>query len=209
MTTAVAQRRLSVEEYLTLDAETDEGTEGAQGRYEYLDGRVWLLAGASPDHNLVKDNIRSELHPRLSPRGCRSFTSDQRVKISETRYVYPDVVVLCGEPEYTDESPPSLVNPELLVEVTSESTADRDHQEKLEAYLNLESLREYWIASPSRPLVTQYVRRGDEWVVRSVADRDAPLRCDALDVELSMDAIYALVDTDDASADPDDPDDSA
>lgn len=194
MSTAVAQRRLSVEEYLTLDTETDEG------RYEYLDGRVWLLAGASPDHNLVKDNIRSELHPELSPRGCRSFTSDQRVKISETRYVYPDVVVLCGEPEYTDESPSSLVNPELLVEVTSDSTSDRDHQEKLEAYLNLAPLREYWIASPSRALVTQYVRRGDEWVVRSVADRDARLRCDALDVELPLDAIYALVDTDDAPA---------
>jgi len=194
MSTAVAQRRLSVEEYLTLDTETDEG------RYEYLDGRVWLLAGASPDHNLVKDNIQGELYSVLRPRGCRSFTSDQRVKISETRYVYPDVVVLCGEPEYTDESPPSLVNPELLVEVTSESTSDRDHQEKLEAYLNLESLREYWIASPSRALVTQYVRRGDEWVVRSVADRDARLRCDALDVELPLDAIYALVDTDDTPA---------
>jgi Uma2 family endonuclease len=194
MSTAVAQRRLSVEEYLSLDAETDEG------RYEYLDGRVWLLVGASPDHNLVKDNIQGELYSVLRPRGCRSFTSDQRVKISETRYVYPDVVVLCGEPEYTDESPPSLVNPELLVEVTSDSTSDRDHQEKLEAYLNLESLREYWIASPSRALITQYVRRGDEWVVRSVADRDARLRCDALDVGLPLDAIYALVDTDDAPA---------
>ncbi|MEF8940475.1 MAG: Uma2 family endonuclease [Salinivenus sp.] len=202
MSTAVAQRRLSVEEYLTLDAETDEG------RYEYLDGRVWLLAGASPDHNLVKDNIQGELYSVLRPRGCRSFTSDQRVKISETRYVYPDVVVLCGEPEYTDESPPSLVNPELLVEVTSDSTSDRDHQEKLEAYLNLDSLREYWIASPSRALVTQYVRRGDEWVVRSVADRDARLRCDALDVELPLDAIYALVDTDDAPAETDEDDGS-
>jgi Uma2 family endonuclease len=157
----------------------------------------------------VKDNIQGELYSVLRPRGCRSFTSDQRVKISETRYVYPDVVVLCGEPEYTDESPPSLVNPELLVEVTSESTADRDHQEKLEAYLNLDSLREYWIGSPSRALITQYARRGDERVVRSVADRDAPLRCDALDVELSMDAIYALVDTDDAPAAPDEADDSS
>jgi Uma2 family endonuclease len=95
------------------------------------------------------------------------------------------------------------------VEVTSESTADRDHQEKLEAYLTLKSLREYWIASPSRALVTQYVRRGDEWVVRSVADRDARLRCNALDLELSSDAIYALVDTDDGPAAPDEADDSA
>jgi Uma2 family endonuclease len=118
MSTAVAQRRLSVEEYLERDAELDQDPEGLQGRYEYLDGKIWRLAGADPVHNLVKDNIRSELHPKISPRGCRSFTSDQRVKVSETKYVYPDVVVLCGTPEYTDESPPSLVNPELLVEVT-------------------------------------------------------------------------------------------
>ena len=199
MSSAVAQRRLTVEEYLERDADLD------QGRYEYLDGRVWLLAGATPDHNLVKDNIRSELHPNISPDGCRSFTSDQRVKISDTRYVYPDVVVLCGTPEYTDESPPSLVNPELLVEVTSESTSDCDHQAKLEAYLNLDSLREYWIASPSTPIITQYVRRGDEWIVRSITGRDAVLRSEALDLDLALDAIYDLVETAPEAADPDDP----
>ncbi|PSQ73151.1 MAG: hypothetical protein BRD34_02820, partial [Bacteroidetes bacterium QH_6_64_77] len=110
-------------------------------------------------------------------------------------YVYPDVAVVCGPPEYTDESPPSLVNPELLVEVTSASTADRDHQDKLDAYLQLDSLQEYWIASPSRILITQYVRQDDEWVVRSVRNREAVLRCEALDIELDMDDIYALVDT--------------
>lgn len=189
MSTAVAQRALSVEEYLDLDRETENG------RYEYLDGRVWLLAGATPGHNLIKDNIRSELHPEIAPRGCRSFTSEQRVKISATRYVYPDVVVLCGTPQYTDESPPSLTNPELLVEVTSESTSDRDHQEKLEAYLKLDSLQEYWIVSQERPIITQYVRKGDEWVVRFVTGRDAVLHCEALGLELPLENIYTLVET--------------
>ena len=198
MSTAVAQRRWTVEEYLKRDADLD------QGRYEYLDGRVWLLAGATPEHNLVKDGIQGEIYAELRPRGCRSFTSDQRVKISETRYVYPDVVVLCGTPQYTDESPPSLTNPGLLVEVTSESTSDRDHQDKLEAYLNLDSLQEYWIASPSTPIVTQYVRRGDEWVVRSVSGRDAVLHCESLDVDLPLDAVYDLVETERKAADPDD-----
>lgn len=187
MSTAVARRSLTVEEYLDLDADADEV------RYEYLDGDVWALAGATPPHNLVKDNIRTELHTDLRSRGCRSFTSDQRVKVSETRYVYPDVVVVCGPPEYTDESPPSLVNPELLVEVTSPSTADRDHQDKLDAYLQLDSLEEYWIASPSKVLITQYVRQGNDWVVRSVRDRGATVHCQALDVELTLDDIYALV----------------
>jgi Uma2 family endonuclease len=101
--------------------------------------------------------------------------------------------VLCSHPVYTDESPPSLTNPALLVGVPSESTADRDHQAKLEAYLNLNSLQEYWIASQSGPIVTPYVRRGDEWIVRSVEGRNATLRCEALDLEGSLDAIYALV----------------
>ncbi len=201
MSTTVAQRRLSVQEYLERDAELD------QGRYEYLDGRVWLLAGATPEHNLVKDNIQGEIYSTLRPRGCRSFSSDQRVKVSETKYVYPDVVVLCGEPEYTDESPSSLVNPELLVEVTSESTSDRDHQAKLEAYLNLDSLQEYWIASPAQPIITQYVRQGDEWIVRSLKGRDAALRCEALNLELSLEAIYALVDTEDTTDNEPIPDD--
>ncbi|PSQ86815.1 MAG: hypothetical protein BRD42_03840 [Bacteroidetes bacterium QS_3_64_15] len=192
MSTAVACRHLTVEEYLELDADADEV------RYEYLDGRVWALAGAAPPHNLVKDNIQGEFYVALRPRGCRSFTSDQRVQLTEERYVYPDVAVVCGPPEYTDESPPSLVNPELLVEVTSASTADRDHQDKLDAYLQIDSLREYWIASPSRILITQYVRQDDEWVVRSVRNREAVLRCEALGIELDMDDIYALVDTEHA-----------
>ena len=199
MSTAVAQRRLSVEEYLERDANLD------QGRYEYLDGRVWLLAGATPEHNLVKDGIQGEIYAELRPRGCRSFTSNQRVIISDTRYVYPDVVVLCGTPEYTDESPPSLVNPELLVEVTSESTSDRDHQAKLEAYLNLDFLREYWIASPSTPIITQYVRRGDEWIVRSITGRDAVLHSEALDLNLPLETVYDLVETEQEPAEPDDP----
>jgi Uma2 family endonuclease len=194
MSTAVARRSLTVEEYLDLDADADEV------RYEYLDGDVWALAGATPSHNLVKDNIQGEFYLALRPQGCRSFTSDQRVKITETRYVYPDVAVVCGPPEYTDESPPSLVNPDLLVEVTSPSTADRDHQDKLDAYLQLDSLEEYWIASPSKVLITQYVRQGDDWVVRSVRDRDATLRCEALDVELTLDDIYALVEFEEDAA---------
>ena len=149
MSTDVARGQITVEEYLDLDTNADDV------RYEYLDGRVWSLAGATPPHNLVKDNVRTELHTHLRPRGCRSFTSDQRVKISETRYVYSDVAVVCSPPEYTDESPPSLVNPGLLVEVTSPSTTDRDHQDKLDVYLQLDSLQEYWVASPSKVLITQ------------------------------------------------------
>ena len=60
-------------------------------------------------------------------------------------------------------------------------------------YLHLDSLQVYWIASPSEPIVTPYVRKGDEWIVCSQKGRDATLHCEPLDLEISLEAIYALV----------------
>lgn len=188
MGTAARTRRVtSVDEYLALDAAARDV------RYEYLDGRLYALAGAAPEHNLIKDNIQGELYQRLRPRGCHSYTSDQRVRIQATRYVYPDVVVVCRTPEYTDERPASLANPELLVEVTSATTARRDYETKLDAYLQLEPLREYWIVDAERPFIVQYMRRGEDWIVRPVRGLDATLHSEHLDVELALEAIYALV----------------
>ena len=76
MSTAVARRHLTVEEYLELDAD--------EVRYEYLDGRVWALAGAAPPHNLVKDNIRTEFHTRLRPRGAAALRSISASSLSRS-----------------------------------------------------------------------------------------------------------------------------
>lgn len=185
--TAVARKPLSIAEYLDLDAKAQDV------RYEYHDGYIVALAGASTGHNIVKDNIRSELHASLKKRGCMSMTSDERVNVGR-RYVYPDLVALCAEPTYTEETPTSLTNPELLVEVTSESTRQHDASVKLESYMEIQSLREYWIVEPTEARIIQYIRRGDEWIVRLVTGLDATLRCKAFGINLDLADIYALVD---------------
>jgi Uma2 family endonuclease len=178
---------LSVEDYLALDADAPEGV-----RYErYADGEVVALAGADPDHNQIKQNISSALHAQLLPRGCRVTTSDQRVHLGE-RYVYPDVVVAC-DPRYGEDRPPSLLNPDLLVEVTSPTTAGRDEGAKLGAYREIESLREYWIAAPDAVRLLQYVRHAEGWLLRIHTRLDAVVTCEALDVTLALADAYALV----------------
>jgi len=52
-----------------------------------------------------------------------------------------------------------------------------------------------WIASPATPIITQYVRRGDEWIVRSITGRDAILHSEALDLDLALENVYDLVET--------------
>jgi hypothetical protein len=53
------------------------------------------------------------------------MTSDQRVHVPATRlYTHPEVSVTCGERRYDDGDRPSLLNPTVLVEVTSDTTED-------------------------------------------------------------------------------------
>jgi len=183
----VAPRQTTVDEYLEREAKEKNV------RHEFLDHEVVALAGASPEHGMIKDNIRSELHPSLKAEGCRAITSDLRVTVGD-RYVYPDVVVVCGGMDLTDETPPSLRNPDLLVEVTSPSTKERDYDAKLQAYLRIDSLKEYWIAASERVSLVQYIRRGDDWIVRTFDALDDTVRCDAFDVNLALTDVYALVD---------------
>ncbi len=82
---------IDVQDYLALD-ETARSV-----RYEYIDGRLRMLAGGSPDHSLIATNITSFLHAALRKTPCKVYNSDIRFKISESRYVHPDVTVACDE----------------------------------------------------------------------------------------------------------------
>ena len=176
--------RYTAEDYLALDAASER-------RHEFLDGDVRAMNGAEPEHNVLKSNIAGELGNRLVGRGCRVVTSEQRVRLGEG-YVYPDVVVACA-PEYVEPRPRTLVNPDLVAEVTSASTAEADRADKLVAYTATESLREYWIAETDRALITQYVRREAGWMLQAYAGLDATLRSPHFDLEIPPKAIYALV----------------
>ncbi|MFB6097806.1 MAG: Uma2 family endonuclease [Salinibacter sp.] len=183
--TAVATRSYTIEEYLELDAEADDE------RYEFQNGSVIPMAGAEPEHNQIKDNISSELRVRLQPKGCWVMTSDQRVRVS-FGYVYPDVVVAC-DPTYEDTRPRTLRNPELIVEVTSESTEARDHSDKLAAYTELDSLQECWMVHPEKPLLTQYTRDAKGWRYQAHTALSDTVESDAFEFEVPLHDLYALV----------------
>jgi Uma2 family endonuclease len=182
---AVATRSYTVEEYLELDADAEDE------RYELQNGSVIPMAGAEPEHNQIKDNVARELGNRLIAQNCYVMTSDQRVRVS-FGYVYPDVLVAC-EPSYEDTRPRTLQNPELIVEVTSESSQARDHSDKLAAYTDLDSLQEYWVIDPDKPHLAQYTRDADGWQYRAHTALSDTVTSAAFDVEISLRDLYALV----------------
>lgn len=173
-------------EYFALEETAPEGR-----RYEFDGTYVWAMAGASPEHNQLKHNVERMLGNNLS--GCRVTSSDQRVQLKD-RYVYPDVVAFCEEGRYTDGNPPSLLNPELVVEVLSESTMDKDLLWKLEAYRSVGSIQECWYLWTDQMKLDRYVRaEGDEWRIVPLRGDEATLRSDGFGLEVPLAELYDLV----------------
>jgi Uma2 family endonuclease len=160
MSTTVRRVHHTYAEYLALE-------DASPIRHEYLDGEIYAMAGGTPDHAALAARAIGLLTNRLPP-DCRIFTSDLRVRIASSGLsTYPDAAIVCGRTLRAPDDPIAIVNPVLLIEVTSPSTEEYDRGEKLRHYQHLPSLREVLILSHREPRVTR-VRRGDgdEWTTR-------------------------------------------
>jgi Uma2 family endonuclease len=166
----------------------------AEFKNEYLNGRIVAMTGASPEHAGIVLNIGSTLWNSLRARGCHVFLNDVRVGIaSVSGYVYPDIVALCGTPAVLNTQPPTLTNPQLVIEVLSDTTERYDRGEKFEAYRASESLSEYVMVDSRRVRVERYVRQGAFWVHSDMTELDATLEFSSVSAALTLREIYAHV----------------
>ena len=146
---------LSYEEYLAAERE-------ANCRFEYLDGALRMMVGASKVHGRVTVAISSALHNRLKDGPCRVVEAQTRVRVEATNSsYYPDVMVYCDSAKETDSH--AVLHPSLIVEVLSDPTANIDRQEKPKAYKTLESLRYYILVDPPARLVSVWSRSSGQW----------------------------------------------
>ena len=187
MATVAAQTYFTPEEYIALERK-------AEYKSEYFDGHIIAMSGASSEHNLIIGDIFYGLYPELRRRGCLVYTSEMRVRPQPREsYFYPDVVVVCGEPEFEDDVFDTLLNPIVIVEVLSPSTEAYDRGEKFARYKHLVSLQEYLLVSQDKVWVEHYRRHGTQWVLshyRALAD---VLPLPSIGCELPLRDIYARV----------------
>ncbi len=151
---------MSVEEYLQIDRSSIET------RYEYIDGYVTMLAGGTLDHATIGANIISILRRSLRGTPCRVFTSDARVRLSRTRFVYPDASVSCDEQDRGQSD--NVKSPRLVVEVLSPSTEGYDRGRKFGFYRECPTIQEYLLIDAQRPMLEVYRReKHDLWILRA------------------------------------------
>lgn len=187
MSSTVAQTYLSPEEYLAWERKADT-------KHEYVRGEIIAMSGASRVHSLIVTNISGELYIQLKGRMCEVHTNDMRVQTSpEISYFYPDVLVVCGEPRFEDNTFDTLLNPIVLVEVLSPSTAAYDRGEKFKHYQQLTSLREYVLVSQDEVRVELYRRQETQWKPIEFRSLGNVLSLASIDCELILSDIYNRV----------------
>ncbi|MDT7808798.1 MAG: hypothetical protein QOJ70_2611 [Acidobacteriota bacterium] len=181
--------RVTPDEYLAAERLSET-------RSEYLDGGVYPMTGAKIDHIRVVANLTTELVTQLRGRRCDVLASEMKVRLPDSRkFFYPDLSVVCGEPQFHDDRRDIILNPVLVIEVLSESTEAFDRGAKFHAYQTLDSLEEYVLVAQDRPIIEQYVRsEGGKWTYTSAEGLESSLTLPSVECTLNLSAVYDKVD---------------
>lgn len=182
---AVPKAKLTEAEYLAKERK-------AEFKSEFYKGEMFAMSGASREHILIAGNCLREIGNQFKGRCCEVYSNDMRVKVSATGlYTYPDVVIVCGQPEFIDAEVDTLLNPTVLIEVLSPSTESYDRGTKATQYRRIPSLREHVLISQERPHVEVLSRQADgNWLLREVSDLDQVVTLSSVSVSLPMREIY-------------------
>lgn len=180
----------SPQEYLKLEAK-------AEYKSEYRDGEIIPMTGGTTNHNEISGNFYSNLKFNLRKQNYRVYIADVRLWIPRHRvYTYPDVMLIKGEPIYTDKGTTTVTNPVMISEVLSASTQNYDQGDKFTYYRSIPEMQEYILISQQKYHVMQYVKIDSGWLLSEYETEDATIQLATVDLQLELADLYAGVDFD-------------
>jgi Uma2 family endonuclease len=104
------------------------------------------------------------------------------------------VSVVCGETVFADDERDVILNPILIVEVLSESTAAYDRGKKFLSYQQIDSLQEYLLVSQDEEIVEHFVRQGnDTWLYTKAIGLKEMLVLPSIECEVTLRDVYDKV----------------
>ncbi|KAF0248867.1 MAG: hypothetical protein FD167_1731 [bacterium] len=181
------KRRYSVKEYFEIEKNSDI-------KHEYIYGEIFAMVGASRNHNRIANAINTSLYMQFLNTTCESFISDTRARVNDDLYYYPDVVVACSPEFQVIEGIDNLINPILIVEVLSRSTARFDREAKFREYQQIQSLGYYLLISQNEVNATLFTRQdNNSWTPQNYNNLTDFIELPTINSRLSMRDIYLRV----------------
>ncbi len=180
----MAQRKyplMSIEDYLVLNRNSKDI------RYEYLDGEMHMLAGGSPDHSIVIANLTATIKGPLKGSQCRVYNSDVQLKLSEKRYVFPDITVSCDERDRNQKE--TIRYPRLVVEVLSPTTEATDRGRKAAYYRACPTIQEYIMVDSEEVFVEVHRREEQKWTINTF-EPGYTITLESLGIQFPIEDVY-------------------
>lgn len=178
------KRPYTLDEYRAIE-------EKAEGRSEYRDGEIVPMAGGTLKHSRIGRNILTYLTFVLRDTQFEPINSDLRLWIPEHRRgVYPDVMVFDGEAQLNEDRKDEVLNPTLIVEVLSPSTADYDRQSKFRMYRTIKSFSEYLLVEQDEFFVERYSKQAQGWLLSEFNSLEQSITLESVGIELAIAEIY-------------------
>ncbi len=175
-------KKLSLTDYFEIEIHSET-------RNEYIDGEINPMTGSTPTHNRIIGNLFATLHGSLE-NPYLVFVTDQRLWIPDRKIAtYPDVMIMAEPLEYQEGRKDTLVNPILISEILSPSTASYDRIGKFASYRTIPSFKEYLLVSQDRPYVEHFYKEGDRWIFTAY-ENDATISLTSFEIAIAISSLY-------------------
>lgn len=170
--------------------------ESAEERHEFENGRIYSMAGGTPEHAALASALHLLVGRQLTGT-CRSFVENLRIRTPSGKTAYPDMLVICGPITRDAEDKNTITNPQVIFEVLSEGTEGYDRGKKFAHYRSCPSFVEYvLVASQGEPRVERFVKNDGVWTIAEDAIAGQKQRLASIDVVIDVDELYrGLVDS--------------
>ena len=180
-----SHKKYTIEEYLQMEDTSAE-------KHEYYQGEIFAMSGAKVQHNMISLNIAIALGNKLKGKTCKPFNSDQRIYVEKNSlFTYPDISIVCGDPETRNNDELNLVNPTVIIEVLSSSTKNYDRGEKFKLYRDIPTLKEYTLVdSESISVEAFYINDTGHWELTEYKNIEDTLFIKAIQSSFELSEIY-------------------
>jgi len=161
---------------------------------ELLDGKMVPKPSANRGHNIIVTNFVISIGSRIQRAKCELYAGDMQVMIGKNSICFPDVVIVNGEPEFTDHRMEVLRNPTIIAEIFSAMSKSSDRTQKLEGFLANPTIKECLLVNENEMRIEHYARQNPkQWIYRIYNERDDVISLESIQVKISLADIYSQV----------------
>jgi Uma2 family endonuclease len=179
-----AEHRYSLEEYRALEETSEE-------RYEYRNGEIITMPGGSLNHSRIGRNLLTYLTFSLRDKEFEPINSDLRLWLpSYQRGMYPDVMVFRSPPTLNGDREDEALDPLVIIEVLSPSTAEYGRGNKFRPYRSIPNFTEYLLVEQEETFVEVYRKQNEGWLLQDFSELAETIFLSSLNIELPMTEIY-------------------